>query len=402
MTWLAPKAGKPGRPPVFSDAAIQFRLMVKVLFGLPPRQTAGMAASILEMACPDWPVPDFSALGRRPSETGPWPQRRRESPVSEWLAGKHGTHRRRQCRQLHLAMDTGTSDIRAVEFASSRGGGSPVRPELPARIPEDGETGPVAGELPADAPSPIGLEPMAPRWETPSTAGDAFGTRRCHVAILARGGTAPGHSFGVAGGCAVAHRARTDGAAMGNSEHRCRRPSCPRSHPEKRPPGEGGLPCCAGAQRHPAGRPAARPDDLQAVVRLPRPEQDRGQDGEPRVLRRTDRFEGPRPAGRRNPHPCHSRLRSDRWRLPLIHEPLQCPRYGRDRALGPTSAGEGASRPDADFCNNAARKPAPIPAPHWLGRRWRTRPQDPPGPNVHRLFPGPIRSDFSRTCAGRR
>ncbi len=47
MDWLAPNAGKPGRPPVFSDAAIQFCLIIKVLFGLPLRQTTGMVA----MAC---------------------------------------------------------------------------------------------------------------------------------------------------------------------------------------------------------------------------------------------------------------------------------------------------------------------------------------------------------------
>jgi len=38
MVWLAPKARRPARPPVFSDAEIQFCLMVKVLFGLPLRQ----------------------------------------------------------------------------------------------------------------------------------------------------------------------------------------------------------------------------------------------------------------------------------------------------------------------------------------------------------------------------
>ena len=65
MTWLANRAGRPGRPPVFSDAAIQFCLMVKVLFGLPLRQTTGMVASILKMAGLDWPVPDFSTLSRR-------------------------------------------------------------------------------------------------------------------------------------------------------------------------------------------------------------------------------------------------------------------------------------------------------------------------------------------------
>ncbi len=57
MVWLADRAG---RPPVFSDAAIQFCLMVKVLFGLPLRQSTGMVASILEMA-----GLDFSTLSRR-------------------------------------------------------------------------------------------------------------------------------------------------------------------------------------------------------------------------------------------------------------------------------------------------------------------------------------------------
>lgn len=62
MTWLAPRDGRPGRPPIFSDAAIQFCLSIKVLFKLPLRQTAGMVASLLRMAGLDWPVPDFATL----------------------------------------------------------------------------------------------------------------------------------------------------------------------------------------------------------------------------------------------------------------------------------------------------------------------------------------------------
>ena len=54
--WHAAKAGRPGRPPVFSDAAIQFCLMVNVRLGLPLRQTTGMVSSILDMAGLDWPV----------------------------------------------------------------------------------------------------------------------------------------------------------------------------------------------------------------------------------------------------------------------------------------------------------------------------------------------------------
>ena len=34
MTWLAPHDGSPGRPSVFSDAAIRFCLTIKVLFKL--------------------------------------------------------------------------------------------------------------------------------------------------------------------------------------------------------------------------------------------------------------------------------------------------------------------------------------------------------------------------------
>lgn len=56
MTWLAPPDGRPGRPAVFSDAAIQFCLTIKVLFKLPLRQTTGMVASLLKMAGLDWAV----------------------------------------------------------------------------------------------------------------------------------------------------------------------------------------------------------------------------------------------------------------------------------------------------------------------------------------------------------
>jgi hypothetical protein len=65
MAWHAPHEGRLGRPPVFSNAAIQFCLSIKVLFKLPLRQTAGMVASLLRLAGLDWPVPDYSTLCRR-------------------------------------------------------------------------------------------------------------------------------------------------------------------------------------------------------------------------------------------------------------------------------------------------------------------------------------------------
>ena len=90
---LAPRAGRPGCPPLFSDAAVQVCLMGKVLFDLLLQQTTGMAAR------------------------------------------KDGTHRRRQYRKVYLAMVTVTVDIRAVEFTSSSEGDSPVLPELLNQIP---------------------------------------------------------------------------------------------------------------------------------------------------------------------------------------------------------------------------------------------------------------------------
>jgi hypothetical protein len=67
-------------------------------------------------------------------------------------------------------MDTATSDIRAVEFTPSRDGDSPVLPDLLDQIPDDEDIGTV-------------------------TADGAYDTRRCHSAIIARGGTAFGHSL---------------------------------------------------------------------------------------------------------------------------------------------------------------------------------------------------------------
>ncbi|PYF09244.1 DDE family transposase [Rhodobacter viridis] len=72
MAREAPRGVKPGRPAVFSDAAIQFCLSIKVLFKLPLRRTTGMVASLLKLAGLDWAVPDCTTLCRRQSERGPW------------------------------------------------------------------------------------------------------------------------------------------------------------------------------------------------------------------------------------------------------------------------------------------------------------------------------------------
>jgi hypothetical protein len=63
--------------------------------------------------------------------------------------------------EVHLAMDTATSDIRAVEFTSSSDGDSPVLPALLDQVPEGEDIGTVTGD-------------------------GAYDTRRCHTAIIDR------------------------------------------------------------------------------------------------------------------------------------------------------------------------------------------------------------------------
>ena len=49
MAWFAAASGKRGRSPKFSDAAIQFCLTLKNLFGLALRQTTGLVESVLQL-----------------------------------------------------------------------------------------------------------------------------------------------------------------------------------------------------------------------------------------------------------------------------------------------------------------------------------------------------------------
>ena len=64
MIWFAPPDGSLGRPAIFSDAAIQFCLTIKVLFRLPLRRTTGMVAILLKLADLDWAVPNCTTLCR--------------------------------------------------------------------------------------------------------------------------------------------------------------------------------------------------------------------------------------------------------------------------------------------------------------------------------------------------
>jgi len=176
MAWEAKPSGHRGRQQVYSDAAIQACLTIKLLFGLPLRQATGFVESLLELVGLDWAVPDFSTLSRRQKTLSvAIPYRGSSEPLhllvdstgikaegeGEWNARKHGGSKRRLWRKIHIGIDEQTLEIRAIEVTSSSIGDSPILPGLLSQIAQGQEIGSV-------------------------TADGAYDTRKCHDAIAAR------------------------------------------------------------------------------------------------------------------------------------------------------------------------------------------------------------------------
>ena len=161
MSRHAPPTGKRGRQPEFSGAAIQACLTMKVLFGMPLRQTTGFVESLLRLAGLDWKVPDFCTLCRRQKTLNvAIPYRGGSGPLGllidgtgikaegegEWNARKHGGSKRRIWRKIHIGIDEETLEVRAVEVTSSNIGDAPMLPELLNQIPLDQEIGSVTAD----------------------------------------------------------------------------------------------------------------------------------------------------------------------------------------------------------------------------------------------------------------
>ncbi len=152
MNWEAAPTGKRGRQPVYSDAAIQACLTMKVLFGMALRQTTGFLESLLCLTGLDWAVPDFSTLSRRQKTLKVViPYRGSDGPLhllvdstgikvegeGEWNARKHGGAKRRVWRKIHIGIDEKSLEIRAAEFTTSAVGDAPTLPELLDQIPPE-------------------------------------------------------------------------------------------------------------------------------------------------------------------------------------------------------------------------------------------------------------------------
>lgn len=177
MVWVPPPSGKRGRQHRFSNAAIQICPTIKVLFGMPLRQTTGFVASLLRLAGLDRVVRDHGTLcHRQKTRNVSLPYRGATGPLDllidrtglkaegqgEWNARKHGGPKRRIWRKIRIGIEEETQEVRTVAVTTNTGGFAPMRPELPEKIPLDQDI----GSVPADG---------------------ACDTHRCHDVIAVRG-----------------------------------------------------------------------------------------------------------------------------------------------------------------------------------------------------------------------
>lgn len=143
--WRAEPRTTRGGQPQYSALAIRTALTLRAVFRLALRQTEGLIGSILRLLGLDLTVPDHSTLSRR-AETLEVPRPiARTGPLhllvdstglglcgpGEWLVEKHGTHRRRSWRKLHIGVDAETGQILASELTPHEvDDGSQVEPLL--------------------------------------------------------------------------------------------------------------------------------------------------------------------------------------------------------------------------------------------------------------------------------
>ena len=199
MSWFAAASGKRGRSPKFSDAAIQFCLTLKNLFGLALRQATGLVESVLQLSGLTWPTPDFSTLSRRQQTLNVQiPYTRSQAGLhllvdstgikflgeGEWKCKKHGSEYRRQWRKLHIGIDAQTMQLRAICVTSNNVSDAAVIPDLLDQLPQDEK-----------------LESL--------TGDGAYNTKQVYEAVIEHGATAiipPRKNARMRKGKAFAHR----------------------------------------------------------------------------------------------------------------------------------------------------------------------------------------------------
>ena len=150
--WIPPKNGLRGGQRRYSNLAIRTTLTLRVVFGLPLRQTEGFLDSLLSLMSRDLKAPDHTTLSRRNQIVVVPPlTRAHDGPIDlivdstglkilgrgEWNAHKHKTSKkRRDWRKLHIGVDAEGFIVAAELTASGRDDASTL-PDLlaPLEVP---------------------------------------------------------------------------------------------------------------------------------------------------------------------------------------------------------------------------------------------------------------------------
>ncbi len=142
-TWTPKKTGRRGGQRRYSDVAVQTALYLRLLLGLPWRQTEGLLQSLVELVGLDIEIPDYTTLSRRCLDLATDLSRSPSSgPIhlivdasglkvfgqGEWVAAKYGC-RRMGWRKLHLAVDE-EGRIVAAELTDNEVADASVFPSL--------------------------------------------------------------------------------------------------------------------------------------------------------------------------------------------------------------------------------------------------------------------------------
>lgn len=133
--WHAAPTGKPGRPRIYSDAAIQAILLMRIVFCLPLRAITGTVTSIFRLAGITLSVPCPATLSVRLATLRielPCLKNPNEPLViaidstgfkiygeGEWKVRQHGAGKRRTWIKCHIAIDVDTLKIVAIESTPS-------------------------------------------------------------------------------------------------------------------------------------------------------------------------------------------------------------------------------------------------------------------------------------------
>jgi hypothetical protein len=151
--WEAPrlKARQRGRPPKYSDGAIECLLTLKAVFCLPLRATEGFGRSLVKLLGAEVAVPDYTTLSRRSKRLKvDVPVSRRQDKLhivvdstglkvygeGEWKVRKHGPSKRRIWRKLHLSINADTLEVEAMALSEAGNSDGRVGSQMVESIPD--------------------------------------------------------------------------------------------------------------------------------------------------------------------------------------------------------------------------------------------------------------------------